>query len=138
GGHRISLHPRLLDRSGDGLLLRLRPHAGRDRRLDRNDPRKAPVGDGRAARPPGNGRAQAAPRNEAQPHGARTRLACMNRLFWIVMAVIGLGLVLLMVNHSAGETFGLANDDFGQLIWMGTLAAVIGAFVLRSGRPLGT
>ncbi|ODT29592.1 MAG: aspartic protease [Kaistia sp. SCN 65-12] len=61
----------------------------------------------------------------------------MNRLFWIVMAVIGLGLVLLMVNHSAGETFGLANDDFGQLIWMGTLAAVIGAFVLRSGRPLG-
>lgn len=62
----------------------------------------------------------------------------MNRLFWIVMAVIGLGLALLMVNHSAGETFGLANDDFGQLIWMGTLAAVIGAFVLRSGRPLGT
>ena len=62
----------------------------------------------------------------------------MNRLFWIVMAVIGVGLVLLMVNHSAGRTFGLANDDFGQLIWTGTLAAVIGAFVLRSGRPLGT
>lgn len=61
----------------------------------------------------------------------------MNRLFWIVMAVIGLGLILLMVNHSAGETLGIANDDFGQLIWTGTLAAVVGAFVLRSGRPLG-
>ena len=62
----------------------------------------------------------------------------MNRLFWIVMAAIGLGLVLLMLNHSAGQTFGIANDDFAQLVWMGTLAAVIGAFVLRSGRPLGT
>ena len=62
----------------------------------------------------------------------------MNRLFWIVMAAIGLGMAMLMFNHSAGETFGIANDDFGQLIWMGTLAAVIGAFVLRSGRPLGT
>jgi aspartyl protease family protein len=54
------------------------------------------------------------------------------------MGVIGLALILLNYNDSAGKTFGIANEDFGQLIWLGTFAVVIGAFVLRSGRPLGT
>ena len=61
----------------------------------------------------------------------------MNRLFWIVMAVIGIGLVLLMLNNSAGRTFGMDNNDFGRLIWVGVLVMVIGASLLRSGRPLG-
>lgn len=54
------------------------------------------------------------------------------------MGVIGLALILLLFNNSTGKTFGIANDDFGQLVWLGTFAVVIGAFVLRSGRPLGT
>ncbi|WP_245498745.1 hypothetical protein [Mesorhizobium sp. M2A.F.Ca.ET.029.05.1.1] len=58
----------------------------------------------------------------------------MNRLFWIVMAVIGVGLVLLMLNNSAGHTFGMNNNDFGRLIWVGVLVMVIGASLLRSGR----
>lgn len=61
----------------------------------------------------------------------------MNRLFWIVMAVIGAGVVLLMLNNSAGHTFGMDNNDFGRLIWVGVLVMVIGASLLRSGRPLG-
>ncbi|MDX8529704.1 TIGR02281 family clan AA aspartic protease [Mesorhizobium sp. VK25A] len=61
----------------------------------------------------------------------------MNRLFWIVMAVIGVGLALLMLNNSAGHTFGMNNNDFGRLIWVGVLVMVIGASLLRSGRPLG-
>ncbi|TIV74641.1 MAG: TIGR02281 family clan AA aspartic protease, partial [Mesorhizobium sp.] len=61
----------------------------------------------------------------------------MNRLFWIVMAVIGVGLVLLMLNNSAGHTFGMNNNDFGRLIWVGVLVMVIGASLLRSGRLLG-
>ncbi|BCM19655.1 TIGR02281 family clan AA aspartic protease [Mesorhizobium sp. J8] len=61
----------------------------------------------------------------------------MSRLFWIVMAVIGVGLVLLMLNNSAGHTFGMNNNDFGRLIWVGVLVMVIGASLLRSGRPLG-
>ncbi|RWF46426.1 MAG: TIGR02281 family clan AA aspartic protease, partial [Mesorhizobium sp.] len=48
----------------------------------------------------------------------------MNRLFWIVMAVIGVGLVLLMLNNSAGHTFGMNNNDFGRLIWVGVLVMV--------------
>lgn len=57
---------------------------------------------------------------------------------WIIMGVIGLGLILLIFNNESGATFGIANDDFGQLVWLGVLAAVIGAGVLRSGRPFGT
>ncbi|MHA6642349.1 TIGR02281 family clan AA aspartic protease [Mesorhizobium sp. A623] len=62
----------------------------------------------------------------------------MNRLFWIIMGVIGVALILLMFNNSAGTTFGLANDDFGQLVWLGAFVALIGAGVLRSGRSFGT
>jgi len=61
----------------------------------------------------------------------------MNRLFWILMLVIGAGLVLLMLNDSAGSTFGVDNYDFGQLIWLGAFGALVGAGILRSGRPLG-
>lgn len=62
----------------------------------------------------------------------------MNRTLWIILAVIGAGMVVLMLNNEAGSTFGIANDDFGQLVWLGVLAAVIGVGVLRSGRSLGS
>jgi len=61
----------------------------------------------------------------------------MQRLLWPVLAVIGAALVLLIVNNSAGSTFGIANDDFSQLVWLGLFAVVIGGGLLRSGRPLG-
>ncbi|CCV06952.1 conserved membrane hypothetical protein [Mesorhizobium metallidurans STM 2683] len=62
----------------------------------------------------------------------------MNRLFWTLMIVIGVGVALLVFNDSAGSTFGVENNDFGRLIWLGALVALIGAGLLRSGRPLGT
>ncbi|CAH2407275.1 TIGR02281 family clan AA aspartic protease [Mesorhizobium escarrei] len=62
----------------------------------------------------------------------------MNRFFWVLMVVIGAGVVLLMLNDSAGSTFGVENYDFSRLIWLGALVALIGAGLLRSGRPLGT
>ncbi|RWK44487.1 TIGR02281 family clan AA aspartic protease [Mesorhizobium sp.] len=62
----------------------------------------------------------------------------MNRFFWVLMIVIGLGVVLLMLNDSAGSTFGVENYDFSRLVWLGALVALIGAGLLRSGRPLGT
>lgn len=61
----------------------------------------------------------------------------MNRLFWILMAVIGVGVALLMFNDSAGSTLGVENYDFGRLIWLGAFAALIGSGLLRSGRPMG-
>lgn len=62
----------------------------------------------------------------------------MNRLFWTLMIVIGVGVALLIFNDSAGSTFGVENYDFGRLIWLGALVALIGAGLLRSGRPLGS
>ncbi|AZN99839.1 TIGR02281 family clan AA aspartic protease [Mesorhizobium sp. M9A.F.Ca.ET.002.03.1.2] len=61
----------------------------------------------------------------------------MNRFFWTLMIVIGAGVVLLMLNDSAGSTFGVENHDFGRLVWLGALVALIGAGLLRSGRSLG-
>jgi aspartyl protease family protein len=62
----------------------------------------------------------------------------MNRSFWILMIVIGVGVALLMFNDSAGSTFGVENYDFSRLIWLGALVALIGAGLLRSGGSLGT
>ncbi|RWP34361.1 TIGR02281 family clan AA aspartic protease [Mesorhizobium sp.] len=62
----------------------------------------------------------------------------MNRVFWVLMILIGVGVVLLMLNDSAGSTFGVENFDFSRLIWLGALVALIGASLLRSGRLLGT
>ncbi|RWF78923.1 MAG: TIGR02281 family clan AA aspartic protease [Mesorhizobium sp.] len=61
----------------------------------------------------------------------------MNRFYWVLMIAIGAGVVLLMLNDSAGSTFGVENYDFSRLIWLGALVALIGAGLLRSGRPLG-
>ncbi|MBN9242758.1 MAG: TIGR02281 family clan AA aspartic protease [Mesorhizobium sp.] len=61
----------------------------------------------------------------------------MSRFLWIILAVIGVALVLLLVNNSAGSTFGIENNDFGRLVWLGLFALVIGAGLLRSGRPVG-
>ncbi|WP_192365670.1 TIGR02281 family clan AA aspartic protease [Mesorhizobium mediterraneum] len=61
----------------------------------------------------------------------------MNRFFWVLMILIGVGVALLMLNDSAGSTFGVENYDFSRMIWLGALVALIGAGLLRSGRPLG-
>lgn len=54
----------------------------------------------------------------------------MSRLYWVVIALMGGGLLLLLFNNADGETFGLANDQFGSLIYLGALALVVGAGVI--------
>lgn len=61
----------------------------------------------------------------------------MSRLFWIVIAMLGGGLLLLMLNDSGGETLGLDNDSFGRLVYLGALALVIGAGILGRRAHLG-
>lgn len=60
----------------------------------------------------------------------------MNRLT-IGLAILAAGLVLLIVNHDSGETFGLANDDFGRLVSLAGITALIGAGVVASRRQMG-
>ena len=61
----------------------------------------------------------------------------MSRSLWIILAVIGGGLILLILNDTAGETFGIANDAFGQTLYLGIWGTVLAAGILGSGMRLG-
>jgi aspartyl protease family protein len=58
-------------------------------------------------------------------------------LFWIVMAAIGLGLILLLLNDSTQNGLGLPGDDTARALYLGVWGTVIAAGVLGSGRRLG-
>ena len=58
------------------------------------------------------------------------------RLLWIIMAVIGGGLILLIANDSSGA-LGISSNAAGQILYLGVWAAVIAAGILGSGRRLG-
>lgn len=60
-----------------------------------------------------------------------------NRLFWIVMGVLGVGLVILVFNDSAGQTAGVDNYDVARFVQLGALALVFGAAAFARGRPPG-
>lgn len=57
--------------------------------------------------------------------------------FWFAMVTIGVGCVILMWNDEAGQSFGIPNEGFARLIWLGTMGVVIGAGVFARGRPTG-
>lgn len=61
----------------------------------------------------------------------------MSRFLWIILAVLGGGLILLVVNHDGGSTLGLRNDAFAQTLYLGMWGVVLGAAVLGSGLRLG-
>jgi len=57
-----------------------------------------------------------------------------DRLLWIVLAALGIAALLLMFNDSAGRTLGLDNDDFASVIYLGSIALVVGAGVVARAR----
>jgi aspartyl protease family protein len=59
-------------------------------------------------------------------------------LLWITLTIIGGGLVLLILNHSDGETFGIENNAFASTLYYGVWALVVGAALLGSGMRLGS
>ena len=50
-----------------------------------------------------------------------------------VLLVLGAGLALLVFNHDSGQTFGMANEDFGQMIYLLPIAGLLSVGLL-SGR----
>ena len=54
-----------------------------------------------------------------------------------ILALIGAALAVLIFNHETGISFGLPNDDFAGLVYLGLLAAVIGAGVVGAHRSMG-
>ena len=61
----------------------------------------------------------------------------MSRTIWIALAVLGAGLILLMLNDSRGEVFGIENDAFSRLVYLGVLGAVIAAGIVASRVKMG-
>lgn len=61
----------------------------------------------------------------------------MSRLLWIILAVLGGGLILLVVNHDSGTSLGIENDIFARTLYLGAWGVVLGAGILGSGMRLG-
>ena len=61
----------------------------------------------------------------------------MPRLVWMILAAVGVGLIMLVVNHDAGTTLGLENGAFARVLYMGAWGTVIGAALLGSRIPFG-
>lgn len=60
-----------------------------------------------------------------------------DRMFWIVMGILGIGILILVFNDSAGQVAGVNNYDFARFVQLGALAVVFGAAILARGRPAG-
>ncbi|MDF1609507.1 TIGR02281 family clan AA aspartic protease [Hoeflea sp. YIM 152468] len=54
-----------------------------------------------------------------------------------ILALIVATLAVLIFNHETGMSFGLPNDDFASIAYLGLLAAVIGATVVGAHRNMG-
>ncbi|MGK6315015.1 TIGR02281 family clan AA aspartic protease [Neorhizobium sp. DT-125] len=52
----------------------------------------------------------------------------------IILVVLGIGLVLLIFNHDTGQTFGIANEDFGQIIYLLPIAGLLSVGILAGRR----
>jgi aspartyl protease family protein len=57
----------------------------------------------------------------------------VNRLT-IVLAFLGIGLAILVFNHDTGQSFGMSNEDFGHLVYLVPIAALLSAGVLAGRR----
>lgn len=53
------------------------------------------------------------------------------------LAILGFGLIVLILNNESGRSFGIDNDRFGEMITLLPFAALIGAGILASRRSLG-
>ncbi len=60
----------------------------------------------------------------------------MNRLT-ILLGILAVGLVFLILNHDSGRTFGIVNDDFGRLVSLGAVGALIAAGLVQGRRHVG-
>lgn len=54
----------------------------------------------------------------------------------VVLAILGFGLVVLVLNHGSGRSFGLDNESFGQMISLLPFAAMLSVGILASRRNL--
>ena len=53
-----------------------------------------------------------------------------------ILALIGAALAVLIINHETGFSFGLPNTDMASLVYLGLIAAVVGAGVIGAHRNI--
>ena len=61
----------------------------------------------------------------------------MNRIFYMVLAILGGGLVVLLAMDTAGTMSDVETSRFGNLVYLAALATAIGAGILVSRRRFG-
>lgn len=52
------------------------------------------------------------------------------KFLWLILGVIGVGLILLITNHEQGSVLGIQNDRFASVLYMGIWAAVLSAAII--------
>jgi len=57
--------------------------------------------------------------------------------FTVALAILGIGLALLLLNQGNDRILGVANDDFGRLVYLAPLAVLIGAGIWAGRRAVG-
>lgn len=61
----------------------------------------------------------------------------MNRMFHIVLAILGVGLIVLLLADSSGTMSDAETGRFGSLVYLGALATAIAAGILASRQRFG-
>ncbi|MFC3722103.1 MAG: TIGR02281 family clan AA aspartic protease [Neoaquamicrobium sediminum] len=56
-----------------------------------------------------------------------------DRLLWIVLGVLAVGLILLLASGDSGTVFGFEDEAFARTLYLGVLGAVIAAGIVGSG-----
>ncbi|WP_420409758.1 TIGR02281 family clan AA aspartic protease [Hoeflea sp.] len=54
-----------------------------------------------------------------------------------ILTMIAVALGVLIFNHDTGISFGLPNDDFASVVYLGLFGAVVGAGVIGAHRDIG-
>lgn len=61
----------------------------------------------------------------------------MSRFLWIIVAIIGGGLILLVLNDRESEPLGIGSDAIASTLYLGIWGAVVAVGILGSGMRLG-
>lgn len=56
---------------------------------------------------------------------------------YLLLGILAAGLALLILNHDGGRTLGIANNDFGHLVTLSAIAAMLATGFLASRRQWG-